>query len=52
MLLVDCNRWSNVNANRLPMLADRVLVIEKGEIVHESPRAGIDEARVAGFLSV
>jgi urea transport system ATP-binding protein len=33
-------------------MADRVLVIEKGEIVHESPRAGIDEARVAGFLSV
>ncbi len=33
-------------------MADRVLVIEKGEIVHESPRAGIDETRVAGFLSV
>ena len=33
-------------------MADRVLVIEKGEIVHESPRAGIDEARVACFLSV
>ncbi|MDM9625245.1 urea ABC transporter ATP-binding subunit UrtE [Rhizobium sp. S152] len=33
-------------------MADRVLVIEKGSIVHESPRAGIDEAKVAAFLSV
>ncbi|MCK0198523.1 urea ABC transporter ATP-binding subunit UrtE [Ancylobacter sp. 6x-1] len=33
-------------------IADRVLVIENGEIVHESPRAAIDEARVARFLSV
>ena len=33
-------------------MADRVLVIEKGEIVHESPREGIDEKKVAGFLSV
>lgn len=33
-------------------MADRVLVIEKGSIVHESPRAGIDEAKVAKFLSV
>lgn len=33
-------------------MADRVLVIEKGAIVHESPRDGIDEAKVAGFLSV
>ncbi|MFN0263989.1 urea ABC transporter ATP-binding subunit UrtE [Tepidamorphus sp. 3E244] len=33
-------------------MADRVLVIEKGEIVHESPRDGIDEKKVAGFLSV
>ncbi|MBB4350795.1 urea ABC transporter ATP-binding subunit UrtE [Aliirhizobium cellulosilyticum] len=33
-------------------MADRVLVIEKGDIVHESPRDGIDEAKVAGFLSV
>ncbi|WP_137130078.1 urea ABC transporter ATP-binding subunit UrtE [Rhizobium sp. FY34] len=33
-------------------MADRVLVIEKGEIVHDAPRAGIDEARVASFLSV
>lgn len=33
-------------------MADRVLVIEKGAIVHESPRDGIDEAKVASFLSV
>jgi len=33
-------------------MADRVLVIEKGDIVHQSPRDGIDEAKVAGFLSV
>lgn len=33
-------------------IADRVLVIEKGEFVHDSPRAGIDEKKVAGFLSV
>lgn len=33
-------------------MADRVLVIEKGEIVHESLRDGIDEKKVAGFLSV
>ncbi|MCD2182859.1 urea ABC transporter ATP-binding subunit UrtE [Rhizobium sp. GN54] len=33
-------------------MADRVLVIEKGDIVHESPRAGIDEAKVSAFLSV
>lgn len=33
-------------------MADRVLVIEKGEFVHEAPRAGIDEARVSSFLSV
>jgi len=33
-------------------VADRVLVIENGAIVHESPRADIDEARVARFLSV
>jgi len=30
----------------------RVLVIEKGEFVHESPRAGIDEKKVSAFLSV
>ncbi len=33
-------------------VADRVLVIENGAIVHESPRADIDEAQVARFLSV
>ncbi|MCP1200835.1 urea ABC transporter ATP-binding subunit UrtE [Notoacmeibacter sp. MSK16QG-6] len=33
-------------------IADRVLVLEKGDIVHESPRDGIDEKKVAGFLSV
>jgi urea transport system ATP-binding protein len=33
-------------------IADRVLVIENGEFVHESPRAGIDEKKVAAFLSV
>jgi urea transport system ATP-binding protein len=33
-------------------IADRVLVIENGHFVHESPRAGIDEAKVSSFLSV
>lgn len=33
-------------------VADRVLVIENGEIVHDSPRDGIDEAKVSKFLSV
>jgi len=33
-------------------IADRVLVIENGEFVHESPRAVIDEAKVSSFLSV
>jgi len=33
-------------------IADRVLVIENGEIVHEKNRATIDEAKVASFLSV
>jgi len=33
-------------------VADRVLVIENGRIVHESPRATIDEAKVSKFLSV
>ena len=33
-------------------IADRVLVIENGEIVRDDPRAGIDEAQVAKFLSV
>jgi len=33
-------------------VADRVLVLENGRIVHEAPRAGVDEAKVARFLSV
>lgn len=33
-------------------VADRVLVIEKGEIVHETLRADIDEAEVSRFLSI
>jgi urea transport system ATP-binding protein len=33
-------------------VADRVIVLENGRFVHEAPRAGIDEARVAKFLSV
>jgi urea transport system ATP-binding protein len=33
-------------------VADRVLVIENGRFVHESPRDGIDEAKVSKFLSV
>lgn len=33
-------------------VADRVLVLEKGEIVHDSPRAGLDQAKVSKFLSV
>ncbi|MFG1420334.1 urea ABC transporter ATP-binding subunit UrtE [Roseixanthobacter liquoris] len=33
-------------------IADRVLVLENGAIVHEDLRADIDEAKVAKFLSV
>ena len=33
-------------------VADRVIVIENGRFVHDSPRDGVDEERVAGFLSV
>jgi urea transport system ATP-binding protein len=33
-------------------IADRVLVIENGEIVRDDPRASVDEAQVAKFLSV
>ncbi len=33
-------------------VADRVMVIENGNFVHDSPRAGIDEAKVSKFLSV
>jgi urea transport system ATP-binding protein len=32
-------------------IADRVLVIENGEIVRDDPRASVDEAQVAKFLS-
>jgi urea transport system ATP-binding protein len=33
-------------------IADRILVIEKGQIVHEELRATVDEAKVASYLSV
>lgn len=33
-------------------IADRILVIEKGEIVHEELRANVNEAKVAAYLSV
>ncbi|MEJ0095360.1 MAG: urea ABC transporter ATP-binding subunit UrtE [Methylocella sp.] len=33
-------------------IADRVLVLENGEIVHADERKNIDEAKVASFLSV
>ncbi|KQT08579.1 urea ABC transporter ATP-binding subunit UrtE [Methylobacterium sp. Leaf399] len=33
-------------------VADRVLVVENGAIVHEAMRADVDEAKVARFLSV
>ncbi len=33
-------------------VADRVLVVENGDIVHDEPRASIDEAKVAKYLSV
>lgn len=33
-------------------IADRILVIENGEIVHEELRSSIDEAKVASYLSV
>ncbi|MEW6642696.1 MAG: urea ABC transporter ATP-binding subunit UrtE [Pseudomonadota bacterium] len=33
-------------------IADRVLVIENGEIVRDDPRSDVDEAQVAKFLSV
>jgi urea transport system ATP-binding protein len=33
-------------------IADRVLVLENGEIVHEEARGAVDEAAVARFLSV
>ncbi|KFI25771.1 urea ABC transporter ATP-binding subunit UrtE [Paenirhodobacter enshiensis] len=33
-------------------VADRVMVIENGEFVHDAPRSGIDAARVERFLAV
>ncbi|MEM6941920.1 MAG: urea ABC transporter ATP-binding subunit UrtE [Pseudomonadota bacterium] len=33
-------------------VADRVMVIENGRFVHDSPRDGIDEEKVSKFLSV
>jgi urea transport system ATP-binding protein len=33
-------------------IADRILVIEKGEIVHEEARSSVNEAKVASYLSV
>lgn len=33
-------------------IADRILVIEKGQIVHEELRATVNEAKVAAYLSV
>jgi urea transport system ATP-binding protein len=33
-------------------IADRILVIENGDIVHSGPRASVDEAEITAFLSV
>lgn len=33
-------------------IADRILVIEKGEIVHEELRTNVDEAKIASYLAV
>jgi urea transport system ATP-binding protein len=33
-------------------VADRVLMIENGEIVDDSPRSEVDEERIAKYLSV
>ena len=33
-------------------IADRILVLENGDIVHEDSRANVDEATIARFLSV
>jgi urea transport system ATP-binding protein len=33
-------------------IADRILVIENGEIVHEEDRDAVDEAKISSFLSV
>ena len=33
-------------------IADRILVLEGGRIVHEAARADVDEEKVARFLAV
>lgn len=33
-------------------LADRFLVIDGGRIVHDEPRAGLDQEKVRSFLTV
>ncbi len=33
-------------------VADRIMVIEKGNLIHEEDRANVDSAKVAGFLAV
>lgn len=33
-------------------IADRIVVIEKGKIVHDDPRDAVDEEKVAAYLSV
>lgn len=33
-------------------IADRIIVIEKGKIVHDEPREAVDEAKVSAYLSV
>ena len=33
-------------------IADRILVMEKGAIIHEEPRATVDQEKIAAFLSV
>ncbi|MCG6970012.1 MAG: urea ABC transporter ATP-binding subunit UrtE [Gammaproteobacteria bacterium] len=33
-------------------IADRIIVIEKGKIVHDEPREAVDEEKVATYLSV
>lgn len=33
-------------------IADRILVMEKGAIIHEEPRATVDQEKLAAFLSV
>lgn len=33
-------------------IADRILVIEKGEIVHQELRSSVDEAKIASYLAV